>query len=453
MAANTEYKQGQDYQVIQEQIVRKRKPKWKKRLLAVCSTLSLGVLFGLVARYAFLVSDEVLISLFGLETEQKQEVHLSENGSPSIPTPILLPDATATPTPQVVLKPTKELTPTKEPQLTSAEDEMLKEDNAMDAHVQFYEEIASLAQNVKKAFVTVTTVESSVDWFNDTYETRKNISGILLGSNGIDLLILVNLADIEKADMLEVTLAEKIVCKGTVYSVDRGTGLAVIGVKQDMLSDRQKSELSFARITSQSVYAGMPILALGILNGHADAIEFGMVTSTDGKVSIVDGELSYYTTSIPEYAQASGFLVNFNGEIVGMLTHTMRQEQDESVLSAVSVINLQSMIQKLFNHVVWPYCGVKLSNIPENVLARENLEYGVYVTGVENGSPALLGGIQNGDIITEINGEKIISVKVFEHKLLSSMPEEVWNLTVLRGTQNTGKIVQITVILGQKNTN
>ena len=70
MAANTEHKQEQDYQVIQQQIVRKRKPKWKKRIAAVCSVICLGVIFGLVARYVFLVSDELLIAWFGLETKK-----------------------------------------------------------------------------------------------------------------------------------------------------------------------------------------------------------------------------------------------------------------------------------------------------------------------------------------------------------------------------------------------
>ena len=448
MAANTEYKPGQDYQVIQEQIVRKRKPKWKKRVAAVGGTICLGVLFGLVARYAFLVSDELLISLFGLEIEKKQEVHLTDTVSPNIPTPILLPDATATPTPKHMLKPTTQPTPTIEPQITSVLVE--EEKSAIEAHVQFYEEIAKLAQRVKKSFVTVTAIESSVDWFDDTYETRKNASGILLGSNGIDLLILVNLADIQNADMLEVTFAEEVVCEGTLYSFDSETGLAIIGVKQNVLNDKQKAELSFAHITLQNAYAGMPVLALGILNGHEDAIEFGMITSTDGIVSIVDGELIYYTTSIPEYVQASGFLVNFKGEIVGMLTHTMRQEQDEDVLSAISVTKLQSLIQKLLNHTVRSYCGIKLSDIPDAILARENLTYGVYVTGVELGSPALLGGIQNGDIITTINGEEITSVKVFEDKLLHSLPAEAWTMTVVRGTQNTAKTLDITVTLEQK---
>lgn len=449
MAANTEHKQEQDYQVIQQQIVRKRKPKWKKRVAAVCSVVCLGVIFGLVARYVFLVSDELLIALFGLETEKKQEVHLSEQEASTIPTPSLLQDATITPTPKEVLKPTKG--PSQIPNHTPVKEEEAQDDtSAIGMQLQFYEEIATLAHNVKKSFVIVTSIESGVDWFEDTYETRKDASGLLLGSNGIEFLILVNLADIQNTDLLEVTLADGTVCKGTLYAFDSTIGLAVIGVKQEAVSDKQKATMSFAHFAPQSASVGMPVLALGILNDHEDAIEYGMVTSADGTVSVVDGELSYYTTNIPEYVQASGFLVNLKGEIVGMLTHTMRQEQDEAVLSAVSITKLQGIIQKLLNRTVRSYCGLKISNIPESVLEREQLKHGIYVIGVELNSPALHGGIQSGDMITAINGEDITSVKVFEDKLLHANSEEAWTMTIIRGTQSAAKTLQITVTLEQK---
>lgn len=451
MEANTEHKQEQDYQVIQQQIVRKRKPKWKKRIVAVCSVVCLGVIFGLVARYIFLVSDELLIALFGLETEKKQEVHLSEHELSTIPTPSLLEDATITPTPKEILKPTKGPGTSQMPNQIPVKDENSQEDmSAIDMQIQFYEELAMLVHDVKKAFVIVTSIESGVDWFEDTYETRKDISGLLLGNNGIEFLILVNLEDIQNADMLEVTLGDGTVSEGTLYAFDSTIGLAVIGVKQEAFTDKQKMALSFAHFAPQSASAGMPVLALGILNGHKNALEYGMVTSTDGTVSVVDGELSYYTTNIPEYTQASGFLVNFKGEIVGMLTHTMRQEQDQEVLSAISVTKLQGILQKLLNRTVHSYCGLKLSNIPDSVLTREQLTHGVYVTGVELNSPALHCGIQSGDIIMAINGEDITSVKVFEEKLLHSIPEEAWTMTIVRGTQSAAKTLEITVTLEQK---
>ena len=221
MTTNTEHKQEQDYQVIQQQIVRKRKRKWKKRLVAVCSVVCLGVIFGLVARYVFLISEEWLVTLFGLETEKKQEVHLSETVSSGIPTPILLQDTTTTPTPKDTLKPTKEL----EISQTPVDEAGTQDDiSAIGMQLQFYEEIATLAKNMKKSFVIVTAIESGVDWFEDVYETRKNASGLLLGSNGIEFLILVSLIDIQNADMLEVTFPNGIVSEGMILSAEDNEG-------------------------------------------------------------------------------------------------------------------------------------------------------------------------------------------------------------------------------------
>ena len=82
--------------------------------------------------------------------------------------------------------------------------------------------------------------------------------------------------------------------------------------------------------------------------------------------------------------------------------------------------------------------------------AIEQLTHGVYVTGVELNSPALHAGIQSGDTIIAINGEDITSVKVFEDKLLHSIPEEAWTITIVRGTQSAAKTLEITVTLEQK---
>ena len=444
MAANSEHRQEQNYQVIQEQIIRKRKPKWKKRMAIVVSVIGLGVLFGLVARYVFLVSDELLIKLFGLEVEKKQEVHLSHTATKiptQVPTPLLKQEITQTPTPSV------QPTPTIMIQMTPSQKEET-EPNILKEYMAFYEEVNILAEKTKKAFVTVTAIESGIDWFDATYETRKSTSGIILGCNGVEILILAHLEDIKNAEILEVSFANGVVGEGTICSYDSDFAFAIVAVKLEHFNDKQKAELVFAKIAEQSPKSGTPVLFLGMLHDQKEAIEVGMITNAEGVVSIVDGELFYYTTNIVKYPYANGFFVDLEGKLLGMVTSELTV--DMSVLTAVSVVKAQEVLNVLLNNSYRVYCGIKLSEIPKHVLEQLGLEHGVYIIEVEHGSPAFTAGLKSGDIIKSINGEVLHSVSAFEEVLTKYQLEETLDMTIVRNSKTELKEQEILVIPEKK---
>ena len=105
MDKNKDGVRQKEYQVIQEQIVPKKKSRWKRWGRAALRTILLALLFGFVAGVAFVLSGKVLAEKLGLEQNWRQIVGIGN----TTPTPKNVPTKgpTKTPTPIPTKTPTK----------------------------------------------------------------------------------------------------------------------------------------------------------------------------------------------------------------------------------------------------------------------------------------------------------------------------------------------------------
>ena len=88
-----------------------------------------------------------------------------------------------------------------------------------------------------------------------------------------------------------------------------------------------------------------------------------------------------------------------------------------------------------------PFSGVKVANLSP-ALADElqvlNAEEGVVIVDVDSGSYASNLGFQRGDVIEEVNGERISKTRDLER--LSGVPSRSWRIIILRGGQKISAV-------------
>lgn len=477
MTEERKEKQEENYQFINEKIVPKRKKKWLKKLGVVIFVICMAILFGVVSQAVFLLSGNYLKEWLGIE-EERHEVELPKATEPAritfSPTP--KPTSTPTPTPTEVPKPSKTPTPepTKEPDIVETPEPTVTvpptstpeptstptpvpvltenpEPTPVDAYLQLYESIRKVAAEVSDCLVTVEAIEQGVDWFQEVYEKRTRTTGLVLGNDGVDLLILVGTEQFVGATSIEVTFKETVI-SGSIYSMDREYGLAVIAVPlkeipQEILTQVKNGVLADA----EAIEVGMPVLALGAPNGYADSMEFGMITSLGSTVSVTDGEVAYFTTDIAEYLQGYGFVVNLKGEILGMITHTHKENPEDGIFSAVSLDSIRGVMLKLLNNAERAYFGIKGQDMPKNLAAEYKLEAGVYVKEVENASPALAAGIKAGDILVSLGGTPVEGIRSFSDAILECGTREIVQVKVLRKAEDGLREMTTEVSLVEKN--
>lgn len=499
MTEDPKEKQSENYQFINEKIVPKRKNRWMKKLGTLLFVICMAAVFGLVARIVFLVSGDYLSEWLDIG-EERQQVDLPRptEGEPRVtmsPTPWPV----KTPTPALTKKPTEGLTPTTTPSGTTegemltgtpepdnnsenglagnlpeqpgvtkrpsgnippsptiplgstagAEENGAAEDNYLE-YLHFYEEVRKAAEEASEAFVTVEAIEQGVDWFQEVYEKRTRTTGLILGNDGVDLLILVGTEQFSGATSIEVYFGEEIL-SGRMYSMDRDYGLAVIAVSLEQISEEVLAGIQLGLpAENDDIVVGAPVIALGAPNGYEGSMEFGMITSLGSTVSVTDGEVAYFTTNINNYANGYGFVVNLEGEILGLITHTHKENPEDGIFSAISLDSIRGVIVKLLNNAERAYFGIKGQDVPKNLRNEYELTAGVYVSEVENSSPALSAGIKAGDIIVSVAGETVEGIRSFTDMILECSTREIVQVKVLRKAEDGLREMTVEVALTGK---
>lgn len=513
MAEERKEKQSEDYQFINESIIPKRKKKWLKRLGTLIFVVCLAVVFGVVAHAAYLLSGDYLKELLGIE-DQRQEVDLpkaTEPANPTLsptPTPV---EATKTPTPLPTTEPAKPVTPTttptpeptlgaeETPEPTAALTETLTPEpteipeltpggevlpeptpglevtpgleltpeptvaptetpvpeetpapTPIDTYLQIYDAIRQVAEDVSDAFVTVEAIEQGVDWFQEVYEKRTRTTGLILGNDGVDLLILVGTEQFTGANAIDVFFDEAMI-PGRIYSMDRDYGLAVIAVALNQIPKELMTQIEMGLFAeAEEIIAGTPVIALGAPNGYEGSMEFGMITSLGSAVSVTDGEVSSFTTNITEYTGGYGFVVNLEGKILGLITHTHKVNPGDGIFTAISLDSIRGVIIKLLNNADRAYFGIKGQDIPKNLKKEYALENGVYVREVENASPALAAGIKAGDILVSVGGVPVGGIRGFSDMILGRSTREIVQVKLLRKAEDGLREMTVEVLLIDK---
>lgn len=431
MDERKENRQQEEYQVIQEQIVsKKKKLSWKRIGKGVFRTTLYGMLFGISAAVSLAFAGRFLIDKLGLEDVLRQLVAIGDATPTPRPTPtqtVTEPDKTVTKPPTQSPKPTA-VTETVTPEVTVSIEgngeqgliENQEHQESLQDFLNIYAGVSQLAKKLENSLVHITATVKGVDWFEEDYETKKNAVGLYVADNGVDMLFLVNLDSIEGATRFEIKLIDGTVLPATIFSYDTNYRLAVLSVRLSAANGVLQEALpEKARFVLEDVQAGVPVMVLGYPNGHAGAMELGMTTGVNQVVPVIDDEVMYFTMGITRYADGDGFVFNLSGEVIGIVSSQLNNGET-GVFTAAMVSGMRETIDKLLNKQPRIYCGMRLETVDEEAKREDPLSDGIYVTEVLPASPAMIGGIKNGDIILSVEDIPITGVRQF-YEVVSEM--------------------------------
>lgn len=293
---------------------------------------------------------------------------------------------------------------------TTPETIMVENEITLEDYGVLFAQLRGLSKEVRRSVVTVTALSNDIDWFNEAYESRGQASGMIIGDNGVELLILTKYNEIENCDGMQVTFVDDTVVAAALKKYDVTTGLAVISVNLSDISDETGAKILKATLgNSKRLEAGTPIMAIGQADGNEDSLKIGTLTSVNNRQSVVDAEYTILATDMTKNAGADGILVNLKGEVIGIIQDQYVAQSMQDVLSAYAISDIKSLLEHLSNNQDVTYLGV--SGVSVTLEAQSTgVPEGIYVTEVELDSPAMRGGIQSGDVLQAINGQKITTM-------------------------------------------
>lgn len=299
---------------------------------------------------------------------------------------------------------------------------------------EMYASLKEVANSVYGSIVKVTAVTSDTNWFNDPYESKGDVSGVIVAENGQDYLIITTASAIAEAEQILITFNDGTSCYGYHKMTDKNSGFSIIAVQEKKLTDETKARIKVATLGSSNagVVTGSPIIAVGSPTGAQGSVNYGFVTSGNTSIDLPDANYKLLTTDIYGSTNASGAIIDLSGAVIGIIDMTHNDSSLSNMICAVGITEMKSLIEDLSNKTGRSYLGLYGQTIPEAVQEEQNIPAGAYITMTEMDSPSMLAGIQSGDIITRINDEQVDSYEFLVNKLISLHPGAEIKITLMR---------------------
>lgn len=383
-----------EYQFIKETI--KKRP-WNRRaaIRRIAAITGTGILFGVSAAVAFSLIMPAAV----------QTVRQKQGAEPVTITPDSQEDAV-------------EAIPTEVPEPVSSENQ---EKSALQQYEDIYQEVLSTAEEPKKALVTVAGETGEADLLDNTYLTNGKTSGIIFAKNSVEFYILTSSSVSEHAQKIRVVMSDGTVVEGKTEQSDPRTGIAIVSVSLKELDSQQKRELTVARLgNSYSLIQGKLVIAIGSPSGYANSVAYGTITSVSNKVTVTDSEFNLLVTDIQGSVDGSGVLLDSKGEVIGVISQSYGTDNSsQTMVKALAVSQLKPLIENLSNGKAVKYLGINGQDVTEEMAESLSIPQGIYVDSVEEGSPAMEGGIQSGDIIQYMDEKKVLTMQSYSTCLQS----------------------------------
>jgi serine protease Do len=274
------------------------------------------------------------------------------------------------------------------------------------------ESIIDAVEKVSKSIVNIASVRMMQDQLFRVFPVQGVGSGIIIDSRGH---ILTNNHVIDGTDRLRVTLGDSKQVSAKVAGTDQETDLAV--VRAESLEIHSHDEVKFQPANlgnSEELNVGQIVMALGNPFGltGGPTVTAGIISSLNRNVQFENGILELVQTDAAiNPGNSGGPLINTKGEVVAI--NTAKIPYGQGIGFAVPINTVKSILNDLVEngHVTRPWLGISTVKVDPRIASfyRLPIVHGALIVNVEPYSPADNAGLRRGDIIEEIDGNKIES--------------------------------------------
>lgn len=441
MSGNKENKE--EFSFIKEKI--KDKPFNRKKAAAkIGYTIGLAILFGVVAGFTFVMTKSVFEPMLGKQSEpEKVVIPRDENDSSEDSTQ----EDESSYDEELSLEEEKENSVTLSEERDSSPDST-KEDFTLEDVENLYQELYETARECEKSMVTVTGVTSDVDWFNNTYESEGQSAGMIVVNTGGELLVCADYRTVKDVESITVTFYDGEVVTASLKKYDGNTGISILSVDANDIPVATMNQIQVVTLgNSYTSNKGDFVIAVGSPLGYSESISYGILTSTSNSVSTSDCDYRILCTDVAGSSSGSGVIINLEGEVIGIIEPEYGLSDNANSITALAISDLKSVIERLSNDQDIVYMGIKGSDVTMTISDEQGIPKGVYVTETLMGSPAMNAGIQSGDVIVDVNGEEVVTLRDFQNELVNYAPSEVVSVTAMRLGMGEWKEINFTVTL------
>jgi Do/DeqQ family serine protease len=254
-------------------------------------------------------------------------------------------------------------------------------------------------------------------------------SGVIVSGDGY---ILTNNHVVADAQQISVELPDHRTFTAKVVGTDAPSDLAVLKISAGNLHVVKIGD-------SEQTRVGDVVLAVGDPLGVGETVTMGIVSAKGRSTGTTDGSFEdFIQTDAPiNQGNSGGALVNTRGELVGINSQILTQSGGSIGIGfAIPSRMAQNVMQQIIKTgtVRRGMLGVTVQGVSSDMASSLGLKEvrGAIVASVESGGPAERAGVQQGDVITAINGRPVNDSNELRNEIASLAPGSRVTLSVLR---------------------
>ena len=314
------------------------------------------------------------------------------------------------------------------------------------------------------------SVEEMRNFFGGTqqYEVQGAGTGVIVGQNDKELLIATNNHVVEGATSLSVGFIDEQSVEGQVKGTDVDNDLAVVAVKLSDIPDDTMNQIKIATVgDSDDLKLGDQVVAIGNALGYGQSVTSGYVSALDRDLTLTDESGNTITSTgliqtdaAINSGNSGGALLNMKGELIGIneakSSSTSTGTSVDNIGFAIPIDKAQSSLQEMMNLETREkvdasqasYMGIQGQDVSTEASELYGVPEGAVVVEVVQGSPADKAGIQQGDIITELDGRTVSSMSQLQDTLQYYAAGETVDVVVQRSGNNGYEAQTLSITLG-----
>ena len=328
-----------------------------------------------------------------------------------------------------------------------------------------------VSQVVEEAMPAVVAVASTAvyqmpdfgfGWFfgggSQSYEVPSSGSGIIIGENDTELLIVTNNHVVQDTVSLKITFVDDAAVDAVIKGTDTDTDLAVISVPLDQIPQETKEKIVVARLgDSDGLKVGQGVIAIGNALGYGQSVTVGYVSALNREIKTSDGNtrVLLQTDAAINPGNSGGALLNMKGEVIGINAAKYSSTEVEGIGYAIPVSSVQDILDELMNRKTRSevaeekrgYLGIQGTTVDEDAAAAFGMPKGVYVYKILKDGAAADSQLREKDIITKLDGMTVKSMQELQKLLKGYEAGENIELLVQRQEDGQYKEIQIPVTL------
>lgn len=301
---------------------------------------------------------------------------------------------------------------------------------------------------VEKAMPSVVAINNTMllrqqTWFgpSQTIEVPSSGSGIIVGQNDEELLIVTNNHVVEDSKELTVTFIDNEPVAAAIKGTDSDSDLAVIAVQMKDIPAETMSKIKVATMgDSDALKVGQGVIAIGNALGYGQSVTVGYVSALNREVHAEDNTTRQLlqTDAAINPGNSGGALLNMKGEVIGINAAKYSSTEVEGMGYAIPVSQAQDIINELMNKKTrvavdiakQGYLGIQGQNIDETAAAMYGMPRGIYVYKITEDSAASRSTLRQKDIITKFDGQTVRTMEDLKEMLTYYEGGDTVNLTV-----------------------